>query len=202
MWDWVVEHAAEEWRVVTGAPIAALMLCAIGGTVAYFLQEQRYSALRERIIARDERILRLKEQLDTQPQPVQPVATPEMPERKAPSLEDKIRPGHPSRWSPDMTIKEAASHILGKTYWRPQYGNVSELALASEIHTALYQGKLSGWAKLHPDGEEVQVSTWHWNHCDLTRLDGYAFLRLVKTPIYDIRLARGEVETCWPTTKG
>lgn len=110
---------------------------------------------------------------------------------------EKVEAAGASAWSPDIEIQELANHIR-RSAWRPRYGPLTDKALATEIHRALYRGQLTAWGRTHPESEEFQIATGPWNWADLDRLDGYAFLRNAQVPIHGLRFARGEANACWP----
>lgn len=121
----------------------------------------------------------------------------EVSETNTPQPEDAARAAFPSKWSPDMTMDDLVRHLANKTTMSPRYG-MNENGISAEIHTALYSGKIIAWGKLHPSSEEFEISTRHWNHAELSRLDGSALLKLLRMPIYELRFARGQVEATWP----
>jgi hypothetical protein len=116
---------------------------------------------------------------------------------RQPRPEDAARAPNPSLWEPDMTMQELAQYLKTRSPYAPRYG-YDDAAIADEIHTALYQGQITAWARLHPASEEFQIDPLEWSQADLDRIDGHALLKRIRMPVRDLRFARGEVEAAWP----
>jgi len=104
-----------------------------------------------------------------------------------------------SKWKPDVTLQEAMLY-LGKTArWRRTKHNMNFNDVQREVLNSLCSGKLTAWAKEHPDhGEYHQVRNTMWGHADISAETGSAFFPAAECSGYDICLAKGELEAAYP----
>jgi len=121
-------------------------------------------------------------------------AVAEVIQKAAPTPEERLRASAVSHWTPDTTMAELVIYLGNNGMTGPPRTRIAV------IHQALWQGRLTAWARIRPDpeAEEIQTGTSHWNQADLDRDDGYVFFRELKMAAFGLRFSRGEIEATWP----
>lgn len=104
-----------------------------------------------------------------------------------------------SKWHPNTSAQDAARYLASLRKWRRSHYPATEGEVVAELLKALYSGRLTGWAKIHPDDDTYfQVQRAVWNAADLQPQNNYAFFPLAEVSGYDVQFATGELKAAYP----
>lgn len=104
-----------------------------------------------------------------------------------------------SKWVPDMTLAEAADYLVTKARWRRSKIALDKRTIESTLKDALRGGKLTAWAKNHPnETDEHQVNIEAWGGVEFNLEHSNAYFPRYHCNAYKIRLAKGELEAAFP----
>ncbi|WP_395671395.1 hypothetical protein [Phenylobacterium sp.] len=189
VWEIIEKHAASEWRVLTEAPVAAVLLLLIAGVVVFFWQEHRYAGVRDRIEARDERIARLEADLKLRPEP--------QALKPAVSLIDES-PGELFQpdGSPDTKLSKVCEYVLRGSYWASQH-RPSGPEMLQEIRDKLHLRRLSAWGRREVGGSIERIPWQQWSKLSLVPSQAAAMSDSGQVAWHDVQFEMQQVWAIW-----
>ena len=131
-----------------------------------------------------------------------PIATASPPLKSEPAPKFAPYPKLDTKWVPDITFNEASIYITGSSQWEEQRIETSWENVEALLRNALIRGKLTGWAKAHPDDEQMwQVQKDAWEDVEVNRQQSYAFFTWLGCAGHSVMLCKQELEEAYPPTK-